>query len=190
MIITNMSNYQEETEQEICVNGKNFVSYITHDRILEQTKNLGTRINKDYYGKHLYIIGVLTGSYMFMSDLTKEVTLPAYITTMKVSSYEGTTSSDISLDIGIKDDIKGKDILIVEDIVDSGKTMEFVLEYIKNKEPNSVQIVSLFVKPEANIRNIIVKYTGFEIPTKFIVGYGLDFDGYGRNLKNIYQLKE
>ena len=137
-----------------------------------------------------YIMGVLTGSYMFMSDLTKEITLPSYITSMKVSSYEGTTSSNISLDIGIKDDIEGKDILIVEDIVDSGKTMEFVLKYIKEKKPNSVQVVSLFVKPEANIRNIHVEYTGFEIPLKFIVGYGLDYDGYGRNLKDVYQIKE
>ena len=182
-------SYNEEKD-EVCVNGKTFAKYITHEQILEQTHSLGTRINKDYEGKSLYMIAILTGSYMFMSDLTKEVTLPVFITSMKVSSYEGTTSTNISLDIGIKDDIEGKDILLVEDIVDSGKTMEFVLEYIRKRKPNSVKIVSLFVKPEANVRNINVEYTGFEIPTKFIVGYGLDYDGYGRNLKNVYQLKE
>ena len=181
-----------ETNKEriVTVHGKEFTKYITHEQILNRIQNLATRINKDYNGKPLYIVGVLTGSYMFMSDLTKEITLPAYITSMKVSSYEGMASSNISLDIGINDDIKNKDILIVEDIVDSGKTMEFVLNYIKQKKPNSVQVVSLFVKPDANIKNIHVEYTGFQIPLKFIVGYGLDYDGYGRNLKDVYQLKK
>lgn len=179
----------EQKPNNVVVNGQTFVQYISHEQILEQVYRLGTEINKDYEGQSLYIIGVLTGSYMFMSDLTKSITLPAFITSMKVSSYEGVNSADISLDIGIKEDISGKNILIVEDIVDSGKTMKFVLEYLKEKNPLSVKIVSLFVKPEANVQNIVVDYTGFEIPTKFIVGYGLDYDGYGRNLTDVYQLQ-
>lgn len=153
---------------------------------------LGAQISKDYKGKELVLVGVLKGSVMFMADLMKEITLPCSMDFMAVSSYGNSTETSGVVRI-LKDldfQIEDKDVLIVEDIIDSGVTLKYLLEYLKARKPNSLEIACLLNKPERRRVDIFSKYIGFDVPDEFLVGYGLDYAEKYRNLPYIGILKE
>ena len=170
---------------------KKFVPYITAQQIDEQIKRLGEELNKDYAGKNPLFIAILNGSFMFASDLFKELTVEAEICFIKLASYKGTKSTgNVITSIGLDESLKDRHVIIVEDIVDTGKTLHEFLPQLHNQQPASLKIASLLHKPEALTHPIKIDYLGFSVPNKFLLGYGLDFDGLGRNLKEIYQLIE
>lgn len=152
---------------------------------------LAVAINEDYKDKPLVILAVLNGSFMFMSDICKAIDLPIEVSFVKIASYSGTQSTgNVRQLLGLDTDLEGKNVLIVEDIVDTGKSMAYLLDLIRSSKPASLEIVSLFVKPDALKEKIHIQYTGFEIPDLFVIGYGLDYKGQGRNLRQLYQKTE
>lgn len=159
---------------------------LTREEVEKRIKELAKEIEKDYQGKDLLVVGLLKGSVVFMSDLIKEIDLPLVIDFMSVSSYSGTTSTgviNISKDTDF--DLKGKDVLIVEDIIDTGLTLSHVKELLENRGVNSLKICTLLDKPSRRTVEIKGDYTGFEIPDEFVIGYGLDYDQHHRNLPYI-----
>lgn len=172
------------------IKDKEFETYLSSDQIQKRVKELADQINSDYQGKIPLFIAILNGAFMFASDLFKELNTAVEISFIKVSSYDQLSSSGTVKNlIGLKETLHNRDVIILEDIVDSGLTMVKILEMVKQLEPKSVEVVALLQKPEARKVNVEIKYTGFEIPNKFVVGYGLDYDGLGRNFKDILQLK-
>jgi hypoxanthine phosphoribosyltransferase len=154
-------------------------------------KSLSDRINKDYADKEVLFLIVLNGAFMFASDLLKQIEGNHRLSFIKLSSYQGLCSNEKVRElIGIDEDLKGRDIIIIEDIIDSGNTMECLRELIIAQEPSSLEICTLMFKPKAFKKDYRIKYVGREISNEFIIGYGFDFDGYGRNIKDIYQLKD
>src|SRR5690554_611840 len=173
----------------IRVKDKAFVPFINEEELQRRVAAIGTQITRDYQGTFPLMIGVMNGAFIFLADLCRHIDLELEMTFVKISSYESTASTgEVKKLLGIETDLKGREVIVVEDIVDSGLTMSYVLDLIKAKGAKSVEVASLLIKPEALKKDISIKYTGFEIPNKFVVGYGLDYDGYGRNLKKIYQL--
>ncbi|WP_291259007.1 hypoxanthine phosphoribosyltransferase [Fusobacterium sp.] len=159
---------------------------LTREEVERRIKELAKEIEKDYQGKELVVIGLLKGSIVFMSDLIKEINLPLAIDFMSVSSYSGTTSTGvikISKDITI--DVKDKDVLIVEDIIDTGLTLSHVKKLFQDREVKSLKICTLLDKPSRRTVEMKGEYVGFEIPDEFVIGYGLDYDQYYRNLPYI-----
>ncbi|MDD2488581.1 MAG: hypoxanthine phosphoribosyltransferase [Bacteroidales bacterium] len=176
--------------ETVNIKGKYFEKYITNEEINSIVKSLSQRINEDYFGKEIYFLVILNGAFLFASDLFKQIKGLPRINFIKVSSYSGISSSGkVNELIGLNEDITGKDVIIIEDIVDTGNTMEELLKLLKTKEPSSLEICSLMLKPNSFKKDFNIKYIGKEISDEFIVGYGFDLDGYGRNLKDIYQLK-
>ena len=161
--------------------------YISETQIREKVKQLGEIISQDYGNKNLLLVGILKGSFIFLSDLMREITIPAAVDFMTVSSYKNSTSSSGNVDIisDLSRDIEGLDVLIVEDIIDSGMTLSKLLPILNARKPASVKLCTLLDKPERRKTDIKVDYVGFEIENKFIVGYGLDFAEKYRNLKYI-----
>ncbi len=175
----------------ITVHDKTFVPYLSKEEIASKIKELAIQLNKDYHGKRPLVIAVLNGSFIFASDLFKELTIDVEICFIKLASYKGTKSTGhVITAIGLDTDITGRDIIILEDIIDTGKTMNEFLPQIINQQPSSLKIAVLLHKPEATIFPIKIDYTCFSIPNKFVLGYGLDYDGLGRNIPFLYQLKE
>jgi hypoxanthine phosphoribosyltransferase len=175
----------------IQVHDKSFQPYISAEQITEKIKELALLIEKDYTGKTPLFIAILNGSFMFASDLFKVLNIPAEICFIKLASYKGTKSSgSVITSIGLDVDLFGREVIILEDIIDTGKTMHEFLPQLFHQHPASLKICALLHKPEAVKFPIPVDYCGFSIPDKFVVGYGLDYDGLGRNLKEIYQLAE
>lgn len=173
----------------IQVNGKGFQPYISAQEINKQILRLGAEINKDYEGKRPLFIAILNGSFMFASDLFKEITIDAEICFIKLVSYKGTRSTGhVITSIGLDEPLNERHVVILEDIVDTGKTLSDFLPQLIDHQPASLKIAALLHKPEALIHPITIDYLGFKVPNKFLLGYGLDFDGLGRNLKEIYQL--
>ena len=174
---------------EIIVKDKKFSVSISENEIKKTVKNLAERINADYKDKEIFFLGVLNGVFMFASDLMKNIKVPCTIQFVKVASYQGTTSTGVIKElIGLNADIEGKEVVIIEDIVDTGFTMKSILSQLRQKNPASIRIASLNFKPESFKGGFDVDYIGFNIPNDFIVGYGLDYDGYGRNLPEIYTI--
>lgn len=174
----------------INIKGKTFEKYISRQEIDLIIKSLSQRINRDYLGKEICFIVILNGAFLFGSDLFKQIEGLPTISFIKVSSYDGLLSTGKMKElIGLNSDIKGKDVIIVEDIVDTGNTMELILEMLRKKEPSSLEICTLMFKPQSFKKDFNIKYIGREISDEFIIGYGFDFDEYGRNLKDIYQIK-
>jgi len=170
---------------------KYFVPYLSAEEIIEKVKELAERLNKDYEGKKPLFISILNGSFMFSSDLFKYITIDAEICFIKLASYKGTKSSGhVITAIGLDTDVTGRDIIILEDIIDTGKTLSQFLPQIHNQQPTSLKIAVLLHKPEATVFPINIDYKCFTIPNKFVLGYGLDYNGLGRNLAQLYQLKE
>lgn len=165
---------------------------LDEEQISKKIKEIGNTISKDYKGKDLILIGVLKGSIMYMANLAREIDIPCTMDFMSVSSYGNSTTSSGIVKI-LKDldvSIEGKDVLIVEDIIDSGITLKYLQKYLRAKNPNSVEITTLLNKPERRKADIDVKYIGFEVPDYFLVGYGLDYAEKYRNLPFIGILKE
>ena len=165
---------------------------LTEEEILNRVKELAAEISKDYSGKDLLVVGILKGSVLFASDVIKNITIPCQIDFMAVSSYGNSseTSGIVRILKDLDHSIEGKDILIVEDIIDSGVTLDYLLKYLKARKANSIEIMTLLTKPARRKVDINVKYCGFEVPGEFLVGYGLDFAEKYRNLPYIGILKE
>lgn len=175
--------------EKITVKDLEFEQSISSNKIQESIKAIADQINKDYDGEEILFIGILNGSFMFAADLLKSITRPCKISFLKMASYHGTSSTGTVKElIGLNEDLEGKNIIIAEDIVDSGLTLQMILKQFSSHNPKSLKIASLLYKPEACKVDLTIDYIGLEIPNDFIVGYGLDYDGYGRNLPNIYTL--
>jgi hypoxanthine phosphoribosyltransferase len=174
---------------KIKLHDKSFETYLSEEEIQKKIKEIAAAINKDYAEKRPLFIAILNGSFMFASDLFKHLTITAEICFIKLASYKGMKSSgSVITAIGLDQELYMRDIIIVEDIVDTGKTLNEFLPKLRHQQPSSLRIASLLHKPEAAKFPIEIDYLGFSIPNKFVVGYGLDYDGLGRNLKEIYQL--
>ncbi|WMJ72909.1 hypoxanthine phosphoribosyltransferase [Cytophagaceae bacterium ABcell3] len=172
------------------VKDREFEVFIDRENIAKRVKELGNVISKEYEGLEPIFVVVLNGGFMFASDLLKEVSIPCHVSFVKVSSWHGIESSgSVKKLLGLQEDIKGKHIIVVDDIVDTGLTMKEIIEDLRKEEPASIEIASFIIKPEALSHPIETKYVGFTIPEHFILGYGLDYEGLGRNLKDIYRLK-
>ncbi|GEO09482.1 hypoxanthine phosphoribosyltransferase [Segetibacter aerophilus] len=175
----------------IQVHDKFFIPYLSEEKIIEKVKQLAERINSDYKDKRPLFISILNGSFMFSADLFKFLTIESEICFIKLASYKGTKSSgQVITAIGLDTDIHGRDIIILEDIIDTGKTLSQFLPQVFNQQPASLKIAVLLHKPEATVHPVDIDYTCFSIPNKFVLGYGLDYNGLGRNLSQLYQLKE
>lgn len=173
----------------IRVHEKSFETYLSDAVIQKRVKEIAKAINKEYAGKRPLFIAILNGSFMFASDLFKNLDIEAELCFIKLASYKGMKSSGkVVTSIGLEEDLFGKEVIIVEDIVDTGKTLHRFLPKLLHQQPKSLKIAALLHKPEATEYPLTLDYVGFEIPNKFVVGYGLDYDGLGRNLKEIYQL--
>ena len=171
----------------IKIKDKNFTVSIPEAKILQEVDRLAAQISRDLEGKNPLFLGILNGSFMFAADLFRRITIPAEISFVKLASYEGTNSTGVIKEvIGLSENISGRTVVIVEDIVDSGCTMKNLLENLGTRSPESIHVCTLLLKPEKLKVSLDVEYVALEIPNDFIVGYGLDYDGYGRNLKDIY----
>jgi hypoxanthine phosphoribosyltransferase len=174
---------------DIEVNNKKFTPYITAQEIHVQISKLAAELNRDYEGKRPLFIAILNGSFMFASDLLKAITIEAEICFIKLASYKGTKSTgNVITSIGLDEPLNGRHVVIIEDIVDTGKTLNEFLPQLFNQQPASLKIAALLHKPEALVHPVKIDYLGFNVPNKFLLGFGLDFDGLGRNLKEIYKL--
>jgi len=173
----------------IRVHDKEFKPYISAEQIEIAVKKLAAEIDRDYKGKNPLFIAILSGSFMFASDLFKQITIPAEICFIKLASYKGTKSTgNVITSIGLDVDLHERDVVIVEDIIDTGKTMNAFLPQLEHQQPRSMKICVLLHKPESMLHQVNIDYLGFTIPDRFVVGYGLDYDGFGRNLPEIYQV--
>lgn len=173
----------------IKVHDKEFIPYLDSYQIAKEVSRVAAEINKDYEGKKPLFIAILNGAFMFAADLFKEITIEAEICFIKLASYKGIKSTGkVITAIGLDADLWHRDVVIVEDIVDTGKTLSQFLPQLQHHHPASMKIASLLHKPDAMIHPIEIDYLGFTIPNKFVLGYGLDYDGLGRNIKEIYQL--
>ena len=170
---------------------KTFRTSIPESEILRRVKAVAERINHDMADKNPLFLAVLNGSFIFASDLLREITIPCEISFVKLASYAGTTSTGkVTEVIGINENLADRHIIIVEDIVDTGRTMQRMIETLGTRNPASVHICTLLVKPEKLEVDLNIEYAALEIPNEFIVGYGLDYDQQGRNLRDIYTIVE
>lgn len=175
----------------IKVHDKYFIPYMTEATVLARVQELAKQIDADYKDKRPLFIAILNGAFMFASDMFKQLNIDAEICFIKLASYKGTKSSgQVITAIGLDTDIVNRHVIIIEDIIDTGKTMHAFLPQLFNQHPASLKIAALLHKPEATEYPITIDYLGFSVPNKFLLGYGLDYDGLGRNLKEIYQLSE
>jgi len=178
-------------DNKVKVLDKEFEISITHDQIQSAIEDVAKKINTDLANKDVIFLGILNGAFMFASDLYKNLTFNSQISFLKLASYTGTSSSgNVKRLIGINEDIKDKTVVIIEDIVDTGFTIENIMKQLKGYEPVEIKIATFLFKPDAYKVDIPIDYIGMEIPNDFIIGYGLDYNGYGRNLKHIYKITE
>lgn len=157
---------------------------IDEEKLEKRVQEIATQIEEEYKGKELTLICILKGSIFFTVDLAKKINGDVRLEFIRVSSYnEGTESSgEIKMKLDLKDSIQGKDVIVIEDIIDTGRTLSYLIEYLKMKKPNSVKLCALLDKPDRRVVDVKVDYTGFQIPDKFVIGYGLDYDEKYRNL--------
>lgn len=173
--------------EKVKVRDREFTVSITEEQILRRVAQVGAQISSDLQGERPLFLAVLNGSFVFASDLLRAVSIPCEISFVRMASYTGTQSTgQVRQLIGINEDIKGRTVVIVEDIIDSGLTMKSLLSTLREKEPKDIRIASLLVKPGNLKTSLDIPYCCFQIPNDFIVGYGLDYDGEGRNLRDIY----
>lgn len=171
------------------IKDKKFKKFIPEQEILSSIKEIGEEINKTLKHKNPLFISVLNGAFMFTSDLMKVVNIPCEITFIKLSSYEGLYSSGSVKEVmGLNENIVGRNVVILEDIIDTGLTMERIIDSLKAKGAGEIRVATFLQKPDALQRNIKIDYIAMKIPNEFIIGYGLDYNGYGRNLKDVYTL--
>jgi hypoxanthine phosphoribosyltransferase len=176
-------------QDRVKVKDKLFEPMISAAEITSVVDGIARRINADYAGKEPLFLCVLNGSFIFASDLLRKIDLPCRLSFVKYASYTGIQSTQsIKTLLGLNEELAGTDVIIVEDIVDSGLTMSHLLEELSEKNPASVRIATFCFKKDAFKSDFKIDYVGMEIPDRFVVGYGLDYDGYGRNFDGIYQL--
>jgi hypoxanthine phosphoribosyltransferase len=175
--------------KETVIRDKKFRELITGETISKRINEMAQEINRDYSGKEVVFLGILNGAFLFAADLFKNIDLKARISFVKLASYEGTkTSGSVKELIGWNEDISGMNVIVLEDIVDTGHTLERVVGELTIRKVTGIKIAALLFKPDAYLKNIPIDYIGFKIPNDFVVGYGLDYDGYGRNLPSVYTL--
>jgi hypoxanthine phosphoribosyltransferase len=175
----------------IQLHDKHFVPFITAAQIDAVITRMANQVQADLNGEIPVFIGVLNGSFMVVSDFVKKYTVPCEVSFVKLASYEGMAStSDVKQLIGLNQSLEGRTVVVIEDIVDTGNTVVEIKKIFDGHNLKQFKIATLFFKPEAYKKDVKLDYIGFEIPDKFIVGYGLDYDGHGRNLPEVYQLKE
>ena len=176
---------------EIQIGDKTFEILLENDNISKRTRLIGIQLNVDYENRCPIFIGVLNGSFLFMADLLKEIEIPCEVGFIRVSSYAGVSSTGmVRVAFGLPEHLHNRDVIIVEDIVDTGLTLNYVLGEVQKQKPASVKVCTLLFKPAALKAPVeALEYMGFEIANEFVVGYGLDYDGLGRNLKDIYREK-
>lgn len=179
-------------ENKVTVDGLTFVPYLTKEEIQKQVKRVAEEIRRDLTGKNPIFLCVLNGAFMFAADLIREVGLnDAHVSFVRYSSYEGTsTTGKVKEIMGLTEDITGKDVVIIEDIVDTGLTASNMVNDLKKRNPNSIRFATLLHKPESSKTGFEPDYIAFSIPAKFIIGYGLDLDGKVRNLPDIYVIQD
>ncbi len=177
--------------ETIRIKDKQFKTFITEEQILKEVARVGEEINRDLADANPLFVSVLNGSFMFTADLMKHVNVPCEISFVKLASYAGTSSTGkVKELVGLNDDITGRTIVIVEDIIDTGLTMERLIETLKARNPKEIRIATLLVKPDKLKVDLDINYIAMSIPNDFIVGYGLDYDGLGRNYRDIYTVIE
>lgn len=178
--------------EKLIINGDTFVPLLSSEQIQSRVKELGSEISKEYMGKVPIFIGVLNGAFIFMSDLIKNVDIECEIDFFKLSSYGDSkiSSGNVKLLKELNCDVNGRDIIIVEDIVDTGLSIKYIEELFSKHTPKSMKVVSLLVKPESLKYDVKIDYIGFRIPSQFVIGYGLDYQQKYRNLTSIYVLSE
>lgn len=176
--------------KQVKLKDKEFKVSIPEEKIQAVIADMAKKINNDYRDKDIPLfISILNGSFMFTADLFKHIDFVCEVTFLKLTSYDGTSSTGkVKQLIGVNESIEGRDVIVLEDIVDSGVTIEQIFEQLKSFKPASVKVASLLFKPEAYKKDMVIDYIGMDISNDFIVGYGLDYDGLGRNLADIYSL--
>jgi len=175
--------------QTVQLHDKSFAIDIREERILQAVAELADRINSELRDERPLFLGVLNGSFMFLSDLMKYVDIPCEVSFIKVASYDGTsTTGEVKQILGLNEQIFGRTVVIVEDIVDTGHTIQHLHDLLQSHQPKQIKIATLLFKPEAYTKSIPLDYVALEVPNDFLVGYGLDYDGLGRNLKHIYKI--
>lgn len=171
----------------IQLHDKAFRPYISAEKIQGVISSLANKVNEDYHKKTPLFVGVLNGSFLFAADLIREFDGDCEVSFIKMASYDGTQTTGVVNElIGLKEDIQGRHVIILEDIVDTGNTLEKIYDLLNARQPASLRIATLLFKPKAYQKNIPVDYVAMEVGNEFLVGYGLDYDGLGRNLKDIY----
>jgi len=175
----------------IQLHDKQFVPFISAEEIQFAIKQMAAQIEDDFVDETPVFIGVLNGSFMVVSDFVKKYKKPCEVSFVKMASYEGTSSTnEVKELIGLNQDLEGRTVVVIEDIVDTGNTIAELKELIKKQNVKHFKIATLFLKPDAYKKDVKIDYVGIRIPNKFIVGFGLDYDGLGRNLPEVYQLKD
>jgi hypoxanthine phosphoribosyltransferase len=175
--------------KEVQVLDKRFRELIPEEEINKRIGEIADKINSDYKGKEVVFLGILNGAFLFAAELFKKVNLKARISFVKLASYEGTNSSGkVKELIGWNEDIRDREVIIVEDIVDTGNTLERIVDELVIRKVAGVKVATLLLKPESYRKKITVDYIGFNVPNDFVIGYGLDYSGYGRNLPSLYTL--
>lgn len=174
---------------KIKVKDKEFSKFIESDKIVEAINKIAAKLNEDYKDKNPLFLVILNGAFMFAADLLKKVNIPCEVSFVKLSSYSGTSSTEnVKHLIGLNENIENRNIIVIEDIVDTGITIENMINELKKFKPKNVKIATLLLKPEKYDKSIKIDYVAIEIPNDFIIGYGLDYDGYARNLPDIYKI--
>ena len=175
----------------VTIHDKQFQIYLSEEQILNRVQELGKQITTDYEGKKPIFISILNGVFVFAADLVRSTATNCEISFVKLASYDGLQSTgSISEKIGLEIDLKDRHVILVEDIIDSGETLHQFLPEIEKMQPASLNLAVLLLKPDAVKYDFDIRYLGFSIPDEFVIGYGMDYDGLGRNLRGLYQLKE
>ncbi len=176
---------------EVTIDDKRFELFIDAATIAQKVNETGKLIAEEYRGKSPVFLCVLNGAFVFAADLLRQIDIPAEVSFIKLSSYEGTSSTGhVQTLIGLNSELSGRHVVVIEDIIDTGKTIHELLPRIIEKSPASLKLVSLLSKPDARTHEVAIDYTCFEIPDRFVIGYGLDCNGMGRNLPDIYALAD
>ncbi|UPL49852.1 hypoxanthine phosphoribosyltransferase [Hymenobacter sublimis] len=176
------------TPDHISLHNKQFEPYLSAAQLASAIQQVAARLNHDYHGQTPLFVAVLNGSFMFAADLLKEITLPCEVSFIRVASYQGTSSTgEVKEVLGLTEELAGRHVVILEDIVDTGHTMRMLLDTLAEKQPASLEVATLFLKPECLQYELPIRYVGLSIPNDFIVGYGLDYDGLGRNYPDVYK---
>jgi hypoxanthine phosphoribosyltransferase len=177
-------------KKSVTVHGLKFMQLIPSRKIEDAISRIAKKINRDFKNQKPLFLAVLNGSFLFAADLLKKIKIECEISFIKVSSYSGTTSTGkVNTLIGVNENLNKRPVIILEDIVDSGNTLEAVTTEIRKHNPDAVSVATLFFKPEAYRKKINLDYVGIKVPNKFLVGYGLDYNGLGRNLDDVYVLE-